>query len=264
MLAGTASAGTVVLTCSCPSTILHNNVTFTLKNTGNDTASNLVLTPHIENAKLSQSSYTLSGIEENSTTHFSIGISNISVPGTYSDYFILAYEQGSGQAFTALFPCLLNMGNMTISEVFVTTNVIEKGGSSDVNVSLFNAGSQGLTVNVSMSLPPTLVPQSNLSFVINMPPFAQRSVNFSAQTPPSGSSYSAAIAAQYLFDGQHYASQSTFVLSGKSSGASGSGIASYEPYIPFAVIIVVILIVLALIIRRVAVRKHAAESHRIE
>lgn len=239
---GNVSAGTVTLTGTCNIPV-HNNLTFKLANTGNDSASNLVLTPHIQNVQLSQSQYTAQSILENSTENFTVSFSNVTIPGSYSDYFVLAYLQGSDQPFTALFPCTVDLYNSTTSEVFVTSNVISKTLDRIINVSLFNEGAENLSVNVSLLLPPTLGSDSNI--VVNMAPYQHRSLNFSVQNPQSGASYLAMVSAQYEFSGMHYASQSIFAISGSVASTTSFSI---SPYLPFLAIIVVILVVIALIV----------------
>ncbi len=252
---GNVSAGTVILTGSCNNLPVHDNLTFKLVNTGNDSASNLVLTPHIQNVRLSQGQYTSPSILENSTENFTVNFSNATIPGTYSDYFVLAYLQGSNQPFTALFPCTVNIYNSTTSEVFVTSNVINGASGKMVNVSLFNEGVENLSVNVSLLLPPTLGSNSNL--VVELAPYQHRNLNFSVQNPQSGASYSAVVSAQYVFSGMHYASQSIFVISSTASAPEFS----LSPYLPFVAVIAVIVVVAALIV--IGLRRKRRKDHGV-
>lgn len=256
LLFGSTQAGTVILSGTCTGAVSNNNFTFTLANSGNDSAVNLVLVPYLSGAIAKNSVYNLPSIGENSTTEFEVNFSRSGLEGTYSDYFILGYEQGSGQEFSALFPCLASVGKRTISEVYATTNVTNKGKVQEVNVSLFNNGPQVLQADVSLLLPPAIAQSSQTNLSITLTPFAQKSLNFSVKTPPSGESYSAAVGIQYVSGGEHYASQSIFVVSGQNAAGSTD---TYS-YLPFALIIIVILAVLAFMTRRIIHNRSSAKK----
>ncbi len=255
LLFGSVGAGTVILSGSCTGAVSNSNLTFILSNSGNDTAANLVLVPYLNGAIVKNDLYSIPSIGENSTVKLDVNFSAAGLPGTYSDYFILGYEQGSGQEFSALFPCLASIGKNTVSEVYASANVTDMGNEQDVNVSIFNNGPQALQVNVSLLLPPALIQSSKPNLSVELTPFMQKTLNFSVKTPPSGSSYSAAVAVQYALKGEHYAYQSIFVVSGHNAQNS----ANIYSYLPFALIIIVIAVVLALLWRMIVHRKNSAK-----
>ncbi len=260
MLFGSAEAGTVILSGSCATATSNNSLTFILSNSGNDTAANLVLVPYLSGATAKSNLYSIPSIGENSTIKFNVSFSPRGLAGTYSDYFVLGYEQGSGQEFSALFPCLVSIEKDTVSEVYASANVTDMGKVQNVNVSIFNNGPFALQVNVSLLLPPTLIQNSTQNMSVELTPFMQKTLDFPVKTPPSGSSYSAAVAVQYALKGEHYAYQTIFVISGHNAQNS----ASIYSYLPFALMILAIAVVLILLGRTVVQRRKRSAQKTLE
>jgi len=108
LLIGIASAGTVTLSGGCPPAVISNNaISFSLSNSGNDSAFNLVLTPFIQTAESVNSSYAINSLGPGASAIVNVSVKNIREPGTSGAYFILEYQQGSA-VFAAVFPCLVH------------------------------------------------------------------------------------------------------------------------------------------------------------
>lgn len=224
VLFGIVSAGTVTLTGSCVNyKIGSSTIPFTLSNSGNDTAYNLLITPVVPHAQTAQSLYNISSLGPGSSSTLEVGISNISEKGMSAAYFSLAYQQGSS-VFTAVFPCLIPIKNATTSQVFVNINESAvENGVADVRVNVFNAGADEETANVSLILPSTFTYRSSPSILLSLAPHKGSNVTFSLGFPAGyQASYSVAAVASYSKDNLSYTSLMTFLIS--SSGSSSESI----------------------------------------
>ncbi len=214
---GSACAGTVTLTGSCPNRVLNGTAFFNLTNSGNDTAFRLTIVPRIPAAQPAEPAYSLDELAPGSAAAFNITLANVTGSGTYAGYLDVAYQQGTDY-FTAVFPCTFSFRNATSSSVYLTPAVAEEGnGTVVVGVSAFNGGASEVRANVSLILPPSLSLESYGSAILVLPPGAQRNVSFSVGPPSPQASYSAAVSASYEAGGLEHASLATFVISpGKS------------------------------------------------
>ena len=216
LLFGTVSAGTVTLTGTCQNLIRNNTLQFGLSNSGNDSAFTMLLTPMLKGAK-SVGNYTIPSLGPNGNDTLLIRLSNVTAKGTYTDYILVSYQQG-GTYFTSSFPCLLDFGNHTTSQLYVNTNQTFVGKLLKVNVTVFNGASGSITANLSLIMPPGIALSSNAVESITVYNFSKAQATFLI-SPPSGSqSYSAAAVVDYEKQGLHYSSFSIFTISGPTSG----------------------------------------------
>ncbi|MGC9157218.1 MAG: CARDB domain-containing protein [Candidatus Micrarchaeia archaeon] len=148
-----AFAGTVVLTGSCKTLVLNNTLNFSLSNSGNDSAYSVIVNPYISGAQV-VGNYSTNLLSPGSTFNFSIKLANVTAKGTYVDYIIVAYQQGTS-FFSVFFPCWLEFGVPATSELFVATTPYYVNNSVElVNVTLMNGGEKSVDANVSLLLPP--------------------------------------------------------------------------------------------------------------
>jgi hypothetical protein len=217
ILFGSAFAGTVTLTGSCPNRVLNGTAFFNLSNSGNDSAYRLTVVPRIPTARTKYAAYNLSVLAPGATGAFNMALASATGRGTYAGQVDVAYQQGN-EYFTAVFPCTFSFRNATASSVYLTPTVIDEGnGTVLVRVSVFNGGATEVNANVSLILPPSLSVASALNIAQDLRPNAQSNVSFYVNPPPAQASYSAAVAASYDSGGMGYASLSTFAISpGKS------------------------------------------------
>lgn len=200
LLLGAASAGTVTLSGTCSvATNNSSSFNFTIANSGNDTASNLVLTPSIFGAKPSNSSYVVQYLGPGSQMTFNISVTNIAEPGAHAVYVTAVYQQGSSSVFTTLFPCVVPLLVPTASQVLLAVNTtIGSSGNEVVTALLHNGGANAADVNVSLVVPPTLTYASPKSYVISLAPYGNANATFQFTLPKSQeASYIGVVFASY-------------------------------------------------------------------
>ncbi len=248
-----ANAGTVIISGTCQDYVTNNAILFTLSNSGNDSAYNLILSPFLTAAMPENSSYSINALNPGHSISINVNLENISMQGTYADMFVLAYQQGSN-SFSAIFPCLISYPKPTVSEVFSNVEVNITNGIGIINVSLFNAGRENITGNLSLMLPPTLSSISRSNYLFNISPYSTKNMSFSVKMPHGTSSYTAAVAASYTIKGIHYSTMSTFKLSNTPASAA---ISAY--YLIIAGAVVIILFLLFLLFN--SIRKKRMQAH---
>lgn len=242
-------AGTVILTGTCDSTLASGNaINFSLVNKGNDSAYSLMLSPIVFGAKPDNNTYSISSLSPNQNVTTMVHLVNITGKGSFVDAFILDYQQGQ-QTFTALFPCLVNIGNATSSELHIyASSQVNSSNVARVSVNVTNAGNNQISVNVSALVPPTFGKHSNTSYIITLDPFQTKNLIFVYSLPPGQVSYSAAITANYLFKGLNHASLATITVSNYISRSN----ANTQYYLIIGTVAVVLL--LALLVLRSFIR----------
>lgn len=242
VLFGSACAGTVTLTGSCPNRVLNGTAFFNLSNSGNDSAYRLTILPRIPTARTQYATYNLAELAPGSSAQFNMTLVNATGQGTYAGQVDVAYQQGT-DFFTAVFPCTFSFRAAPASSVYLTPSLsYGSGGTVLVRVAVFNGGASQVDANVSLILPPSLsAAPGNVSLIL--PPEAQRNVSFQVGTPSAQASYSAAAAAGYESGGLAHASLATFVISPSASQPLNLGTAS------LGIAAVAVVALLALLVR---------------
>jgi len=125
-----AHAGTVTLTGSCNATLVNSSIVFSLSNSGNDSAYNLIISPIIEGATPLNTSYAISMLPPGQTKTLSVKLTNFGLNGSYVDAFYVTYQQGFS-FFSAVFPCLVYINKPTVSPIYevVRDNAVKEYGN---------------------------------------------------------------------------------------------------------------------------------------
>jgi hypothetical protein len=256
LLFGIAVSGTVSLTGTCypqPVSAPSGNATFNLLNTGNESATSILIVPNFNGGSAVNRSVSLSSLSPGQNVTFTFQFDNLSTPGSYAGSYSAAYSQGS-QTFFALFPCIINFGKVTSSLVRITS-VYVKGNAA--NVSLVNLASAPIIVNVSMMMPEGFS-FSPLSRLVYLGPHASNNTMFAVSQPTvSGVSYSAGTSASYTSGGLHYATLLTYTL----NFYKAPGLAS-SPYTVYAIAALIIIVLAGLILLSILRKKKSGASKR--
>lgn len=188
--------------------------------------------------------YSIASLGPNESDSLSIQLSNVTAKGTYTDYILVAYQQG-GTYFTSIFPCRLNFGNSTTSQLYVSTNQTFVGKSLKVSVSLFNGAPGNVTANLSLIMPPGIILSTTTTESVAVAPYKKVNATFLLTPPAGGQSYSAAAVVDYEKQGLHYSSFSVFTIS------SAPPQRPYDLTVPVlgAVIVVVIALIIVAVVR---------------
>lgn len=256
LLLGIVGASTVTLTGTCYSQVLNqtnNYIQFNITNSGNGTATDMLIEPVLTGA--SPANATNATIEiplvapgGNYPTRFFVdNFSNVS--GSYVERFIVRYAQGSS-TFTTLFPCLISIGRSAHSLLAVTT-VGKLNNNVYVNVS--SIATFPIDAEVDVYAPSEFsVAQPTRNITIEQQ--SDYNVTFPISTPAfTNSEFPIAVAVSYVSDNVHY---STLAITTVDFGAGPNSLLKQvtgkfvEYSLAAAIIMVVMLILLSIIMNR--------------
>lgn len=244
VLLSIANAGTVTLSGSCQNYLVNNSIVFSLSNSGNDSAYNLLLSPLIFGAKPVNSTYPILQLKPGETVTTYFRLTNFTLNGTYADAVIVSYQMGFS-AFTAIFPCMVSIGRATVSPVYENVNVNNSGGVSVVNVALFNGGPNTVNGSLFLFTPPTFSYISSKAYNFTLGPYTSKNFTFKLNIPNTGSaSYSSAAVASFAINKLHYASMTTFAINIAAAVSTGKKINILEVVLIGVSVIIVLLLIL--------------------
>jgi len=257
LLLNFVSAFTVTLTGTCQREIVNNTLNFTISSTGNGTVYNLVFSPFVPNATV-VGNYSLASLAPGTSNSIYIKLENVTAKGSYAAYVLLAYQQSS-DFFTALFPCLVNFGNVVAnSNLFISAKYTFLNSTvAVVNATVFNAERTPIMANVSVLLPPAIKTIGPSSQLVSLSPYNSTNVYFKLLDPVAlQQALSIGVYAAYSNSGLHYASLSAFALSGTAS-AKKSGV-----FLLLAISFIILIVLILLIFSLIKSRKKAREQHQ--
>ncbi len=253
-------AGTVTLTGTCKTFITNNSLSFSLANSGNDSAFDLIVNPYVTGANV-VGNYSWSRLGPGSVANFSILLSNITAKGTYVDYIVVNYQQGNG-FFSALFPCWLEFGVPATSQLYLSSAFSHVNASVGlVNVTLMDAGTSSVDANVSLLVPPYVHVIGPAFISLNIAPSKLVHTKFEIDTNNlHGIAFDGVVYASYSRNGINFATQpSIFKFAPVSSGLS---IGSLIVYGTIALIVLFAIFILIVHLRnRRGSTQHSREEH---
>jgi len=251
-----AHAGTVILTGSCNATLVNSSIVFSLSNSGNDSAYNLIISPLVEGATPLNTSYPINVLAPGQTKTIYVKLTNFGLNGSYVDAFYVTYQQGFS-FFSAVFPCLVYINKPTVSPIYEVVRTTPLKNMVIVNVSLFNAARTPLNGTISLIVPPTLSFISNKSYGFTLQPYTNESFTFKLQSPNNGASYSSAAVASFNMSNLHYSSMATFSIT--PYVANSTLLSPLE--ITAAVIAIILLMALFILARSIKNKKRREREH---
>ncbi|MFP3289245.1 MAG: hypothetical protein RXO35_02335 [Candidatus Micrarchaeota archaeon] len=204
-------AGTVTLTGSCNATLVNSSIVFSLSNSGNDSAYNLIISPIVEGATPINTSYAISVLPPGQEKTLFVKLTNFGLNGSYVDAFYVTYQQGFS-FFSAVFPCLVFINKPTVSPIYEVVRTTPLKNMIIVNVSLFNAARTPINGTIFLIIPPTLPFISNKSYGFTLQPYTNETFTFKLKSPNTGASYSSAAVASFNISDLHYSSMVTFSI----------------------------------------------------
>ncbi|MFP3215326.1 MAG: hypothetical protein RXR32_02130 [Candidatus Micrarchaeota archaeon] len=249
-------AGTVVLTGSCNATLVNSSIVFSLSNSGNDSAYNLIISPIVEGATPLNTSYSINVLAPGQTNTIYVKLTNFGLNGTYADTFVVAYQQGFS-FFTAVFPCLVSINKPTVSPIRENVETTSLKNMVIVNVSLFNAERAKINGSLYLIVPPTLSFISNKSYSFSLSNYSEENFTFKLEPPKSGASYSSAAVASFNMSNLHYSSMVIFSIT--PYAAKSAFLSPLE--ITATIVAIILLIALFLLARSVKNKKRREREH---
>lgn len=257
VLFGTASAGTVTLTGTC--SLLNPNSTtlqFSLQNSGNDSAFNLIALPTIHGATPANVSYSMGNLTPNSKAVVNIGISNITEAGGHPTSIVVDYAQGDSY-FSTIFPCLLYFLNTTTPQISLATYPAAlQNGNATIPVVAVNTGPRVISANIFLALPQTFTYAGASFYNVTMQPGQQATLEFNVSllsySQANMQSYDVAAFAYYSLNGLAYATKQNFVISSAQTSTQSNG-----PILLMAALVVVVVVMALIVFSLLRKRKEA-------
>ncbi len=241
-----ARADTITLTGTCSPSVVnatHDYIEFNLSNSGNGTATDILLLPKISGASSYNQSVSANILAPESTLQFMVYAHNLSYPGDYAENFLVEYGQGSS-TFIALFPCLVPVLARTQSAVLIED--VANSSRSAYNATIVNP-SYPVNASVQVVVPEELTARPS-AFNVELNTTVPSRISFNVTPLASGvGTFTSAIEASYVYKGMHYASLQTF---GVSIGAAASGGSGDITLLALAAIIICIIALIAFSIAR--------------
>lgn len=244
-LMGMGFASTVTLTGTCYSNIVNqtdNYILFNLTNSGNGTATNMLLVPSIQGATPLNASIPIQLVAPSNTYSSKFYLSNFTTPGSYLERFIARYSQGAS-SFETFFPCIVNINRSTHSLIAIESSKIS---GKIVRVNLSSIASYPINAQVSVYAPPSFSVNSSVQNV-TLKPYSFANVSFTLSTPQyTNAEFPVAISVSYMNDSLHYAALAVTAISfGNGSTSALSSI--LQGNLIFAIIGAIVAIILVLI-----------------
>ncbi len=245
---GIAYAGTVTLTGTCTQQLNQNALSFSLHNSGNDSAFDVVVVPVM--GSLRGAAYESNSLGPGRTFNFTEPIVQ-HANGSYAYYFTTSYEQGSS-SFDAVFPCMARFGNNANGDIGLGYSVSQDGMNYTVYVSVQNNGSADITDNVSLMLPQSFVYVSQPFELVNASAHGTAGASFTVRSSAAGS-YSGAAVSNYQVNGTNIASMISIVLA--PEGTAQGPVSGVSVLSLFELSSIIIIVMLLLLIARAIARK---------
>lgn len=259
LLIGIAGASTVTLTGTCYAKTLNttnNFIQFNITNSGNGTATDLLIEPVITGASpVNNTTIEIPLVAPGGAYPSRIYLDNFSTtPGSYVERFIVRYAQGSS-TFTTLFPCLISIGRIAHSLLAVATLGKLK---SNVYVNISSIATYPIDAQVAVYAPSEFsVAQPTRNVTIEQ--LSSYNATFPISTPSfTNSEFPIVVAVSYVNGNVHYSTLAVTTISfGTGSNSLLSQVTSkvVEYSLAAAIIIVIMLILLSIIMNRRKKRK---------
>jgi hypothetical protein len=221
------------MTGGCFHTLVNGTtdyMTFELSNVGNGIATNLIVTSELSGASTFNPVQNISSINSDKSAALNFFLYNFSLPGSYAEGFVVQYTQ-SGVTQFAVFPCILNVSQQTIIEVYLAGTSFSNG---EFTATMFNIGEMPINANVSVLAPPGFQVSPKIHR-INIQPGLSEDANFNVLFPQNAllvnGSYPLAIMFSYVRSNIHYASYFTTLIT-HSIGSEPGNNSTTIPTIP--------------------------------
>ncbi len=251
LMIGAVSASTVTLTGTCYSGIISdksNYIQFNLTNSGDGTATNLVITPIIEGARPNNTTISIPLVKPNTTYAEKVYMWNFTTVGSYVERFVVRYDQGT-QQFTTVFPCLAYFFKGAQSQLTITA--LGKN-TSGVYVNISNVAGYPISAVATVYAPASfsVAPQSRN---ITVDGFGTGKASFVVVPPQySDAEFPIAVGISYINGGVHYATLAitTITFAGNPSSKLQLGNILLLLGLLATIVIIIILIIISIIINR--------------
>lgn len=243
-----AFSSTVTLSGTCGQAVIrapNGYLAFNISNTGNGTASDLLIQP--SGAGLRQNASTINAMPPGARDSIAFPVNSVGEPGSYAVNIGVTYSQ-QGSTFSTVFPCIVNIGTASVSSVFERLNYTNR----NLTAKLMSGSNSTLNMTATAVLPSgfyTPEPQRHVS----LPPYGTANISFNLTLPSYGSAMlPVAVELSYSLNGVHYAYLSTALISLTSPALVGHSRGIGIVNLVFAVVIVVLscLIVASMMLRR--------------
>ena len=248
-LIGIAGASTVTLTGTCRSNFInqtHNYITFNLTNSGNGSATDMVIEPVIQGASALNSTISIPLVAPGTAYDERIYLQNFTMPGSYVEKFVARYSQGSS-TFITLFPCPITIGQSAPSLVGILGF---NYNNNNLQVNLSNMADYPINAQVSVYASPSFT-IFNSTQNLTLKKYTLANVSFGVATPKyTDAEFPVAVVVSYVRNNLHYSALGVYTITfGSGHGLLYSILEGNLLLFAIAglIIIIVILIVISIL-----------------
>ncbi len=248
------AASTVTLTGTCSASIINqssNYFSFNLSNSGDGAATSMLLVPQIGGATTSNLTATIPLVAPGSNYTTKFYLSNFTEPGSYADYLMASYSQGT-DTYVTVFPCLVNLMEKAQSLLQITE--INRTGSR-LSVTVVNIAGYPIDTDVIIKTSPAFnVQPAQVPLHIN--PNGQSTAVFNISIPDyTGAQFPVAAAVSYSNSGVHYATLKFTVVNFAAQS-------NKVPIVTIGIVAVIIVLIAMILISFLKKRPKQPKAHQ--
>jgi hypothetical protein len=259
-----SAASTVTLTGGCPLYVINSSrsyITFNLTNSGNGTASDLLISANFAGISARNATQVIPNVEPQSSYSKQFYLNKLVGQGSYAVNINATYVQ-SGSNYATVFPCIIYIGSLAGGPLEESVSI--SGNKMLVNIT--NTAPQSIEAQIDAVVPPSFSVK-NATKAVTIGADGHSSVYFNIVSPTyTQASFPVIGELSYEYNGTHYAQMGSAALIFGSGGVakSSGGIGLIGWILIVVVIIILVLIVVSVLVRRGKGRKenqHQVHNH---
>jgi hypothetical protein len=254
-----SGASTVTLTGGCPLYVInasHRYITFNIANTGDGTASDLLISASFPGIDARNSTAVIPNVGPDSNYSENFRLSSLVGRGSYAVNINATYVQ-SGSNYATVFPCIIYIGSLAGGPLQESVSI--KGSTMTVNIT--NIAPQQIKAQVDAVVPPSFSVK-NSTKPITVGADGRAELSFDIISPAyTDASFPVIGELSYEYNGTHYAQMGSAALVFGSVGgpsAKGGGIGLMGLILAAVVIAILVLIIASLVLRHRGSAKDAS------
>lgn len=247
---GIANASTVTLTGTCYTNFVnqtHNYMSFNLTNSGNGTATDMVIEPIIQGASTTNTTLSIPLVAPGTAYNEKIYLQNFTTPGSYVEQFVASYSQGSSN-FITIFPCLVTINHAAPSLVSI---IGFKYKNNNLQVNISNIADYPINAQISLYTSPSFT-VLNSTQNVTLQKYSIINESFAVSSPKyTDAQFPIAVVVSYTKDNLHYSTLGVYSVSfGGNKDITSIFQGNAVLFIIAAIIIIIIILIIISILKK--------------
>ena len=213
LLVGTAKAGSISMTVSTEPVFFPDNISISLKNSGDESALNVRLSL-LSDIFIADEIF-ISSLDAGQEKNFFLAINKAGeiLPGLYPVVILTRYEDANGYPFSTVSPNSIAYKEGSSSNIFGVIKKTELSKDSEIGIAIRNMGNENLNLKLRLFLPLEITAEE-YSKDVSIDAKTEKDVSFKISNFGAlvGSSYFVVAALEYE-DDKHYSSFASGIVS---------------------------------------------------